>query len=196
MPFQNIYNANVKEESKKLLLREVVRDEESFKIYFKNNFKSLCYYCHLKFGLDIEEAKEAVHVSFIKLWENREKFPAGVLAGAYLQKIITNTYLDVLKHEKVKLKYKTFILKNGSETTVNSGPNDVDYKELSAEINKAVDELPEHMRKIFKLNRYEGLKHAEISSQLGISPKTVETQMSRALFRLKQKLSGYLPSSI
>lgn len=193
MLYHNTYNANTREENKEPLLRDIVRNEESFEAYFKNNFKSLCYYCHLKFSLDLEMAKETVHMAFIKLWNNREKLPGHVSAGIYLQKIITNTYLDILKHEKVKRKHEAYILKTSSETVHDSGFESLDYKELSAEIHKAVSELPEHMRKIFELNRYEGLKHAEISSQLGISPKTVETQMSRALARLRQKLSRYLP---
>ncbi|MEJ7768701.1 MAG: sigma factor-like helix-turn-helix DNA-binding protein [Chitinophagaceae bacterium] len=49
------------------------------------------------------------------------------------------------------------------------------------------------MKKIFELSRYNGLKYAEISSYLNISVKTVETQMSRALVKLRQKLFRYLP---
>jgi RNA polymerase sigma-70 factor, ECF subfamily len=48
------------------------------------------------------------------------------------------------------------------------------------------------MRKIFEMSRYEGLKYSQISSKLAISVKTVETQMSRALVKLRQKLSDYL----
>lgn len=42
--------------------------------------------------------------------------------------------------------------------------------------------------------RYEGLKYAEVAVRLNISVKTVETQMSRALVKLRQKLSGHLLS--
>ena len=48
------------------------------------------------------------------------------------------------------------------------------------------------MRRIFELSRYENLKYAEIASHLNISIKTVETQMSRALVRLRKSLSDYL----
>jgi len=48
------------------------------------------------------------------------------------------------------------------------------------------------MRKIFEMSRNEDLKYAEIADKLSISVKTVETQMSRALVKLRQKLSHYL----
>jgi RNA polymerase sigma-70 factor (ECF subfamily) len=42
------------------------------------------------------------------------------------------------------------------------------------------------------MNRFDGLKYAEIAEKLGISVKTVETQMSKALKILREKLIDYL----
>jgi len=63
---------------------------------------------------------------------------------------------------------------------------------MKADIDSAVLDLPEGMRRIFQLSRFDGLKYAEIARQLNISVKTVETQRSRALIKLKEKLSRYL----
>jgi RNA polymerase sigma-70 factor (ECF subfamily) len=98
----------------------------------------------------------------------------------------------MLRHEKVRLRYEKLFLRNASESISESEFSYTDSKELQADINKAVSELPEQMRTIFELSRYEGLKYAEIARQLDISIKTVETQMSRALAKLRQKLSNYL----
>ncbi len=46
----------------------------------------------------------------------------------------------------------------------------------------AVQKLPAQCRKVFLLRKYEGLPHKEISAQLGISPKTVEAHLTKALF--------------
>ena len=67
-----------------------------------------------------------------------------------------------------------------------------ELKELQNEIDKAVEALPEQMRTVFRLSRYEGLKYAAIADQLGISIKTVETQMTRALVKLRKSLAPYL----
>jgi len=57
---------------------------------------------------------------------------------------------------------------------------------------RAVDQLPERCRLIFTMSREQGLSYAEIARILGISIKTVETQMGRALKALRSRLAGYL----
>lgn len=98
-----------------------------------------------------------------------------------------------MRHEKVKQKHEKHVLQT-SELNYNKTDFDkAEFNELRNNIDKAVAELPEQMRKIFEMSRFEGLKYSEISSKLAISVKTVETQMSRALVKLRQKLSDYLP---
>jgi len=169
-------------------------DEAAFEVFFKKNFIPLCAFCQFKFGFDLDLAKEVVHTGFIKLWETRENLSAGVSIKNYLYKIIVNNSLDIIKHEKVKEKYEKYFLQNVSEADVRKDFGSTDFKKLSADIDKAINDLPEEMRKIFLLSRYEELKYAVIAEQLGISVKTVETQMSRALLKLREKLSHYLVS--
>ena len=52
--------------------------------------------------------------------------------------------------------------------------------------------MPEKCREVFELSRFEGMKYAEIATQLNISVKTVETHMSKALVILKAELRDYL----
>ena len=167
-------------------------DDVAFEILFKNNFTSLCSYCQLKFGFDVDRAKEAVHSGFVKLWESRQQVSVDLPIKSYLYKCITNICLDMLRHQKVRHKHEQFVLQ---KSQVNNDPDvfdNPDIKLLAADIDKAVSALPEQMRIIFELSRYEGFKYAEISAHLNISIKTVETQMSRALVKLREKLSNYL----
>lgn len=182
----------IKNESSMPLCKDIKFDEVAFERFFKNNFSSLCTFCQIKFGFDINEAKEVVHTGFIKLWESRQNLSADVPVKAYLCKIILNICVDILRHQKVKQKHEKYVLRNNVEG-VHNNFHEPDIKYLAADIDKAVSELPVQMRKIFELSRYKGLKYVEISSYLNISVKTVETQMSRALLKLRQKLSKYLP---
>ncbi|MCW3111749.1 MAG: polymerase ECF-type sigma factor [Segetibacter sp.] len=174
------------------LSNDIKFDDASFEIFFKENFKPLCVYAQYKFGFDLDLAKEAVHSSFIKLWESRETISPEPSPKAYLSRIVTNTCLDILKHNKVKQKHEKFILQTASEADNSEGLLGADFKQLNFDIDKAVAELPEQMRRVFELCRYEGLKYADISRHLKISVKTVETQMSRALVKLRQKLANYI----
>jgi RNA polymerase sigma-70 factor (ECF subfamily) len=66
--------------------------------------------------------------------------------------------------------------------------------EIDTALKKAVAELPDRCREVFELSRRDGLKYAEIASVLGISVKTVEAQMGKALRTLRVKLAPWLPS--
>ena len=171
---------------------EIMFDEIAFEKLFRENFNALCIYCQYKFGFDLDVAKEAVHTGFIKLWERRESISTDSSVNAYLTKIITNISLDMLRHNKVRQIHMKDVLRNSSIPTTLKDANLSELKQLTSDIEEAVNGLPDQMRKIFEMSRYEGLKYAEISSRLNISVKTVETQMSRALVKLRQKLADYL----
>ena len=65
--------------------------------------------------------------------------------------------------------------------------------QLEEKLTDALRELPEQCRTIFQLSRFEELKYREIAHQLGISEKTVENQMGKALKLLRIKLADFLP---
>jgi len=167
-------------------------DNLAFEIFFKENFSGLCAYCQYKFGFDLHQAKEVVHIALIKLWESRDTISTDLPVKGYLYKIITNVSYDILRHDKVKQKHEKHVLQNSAFSYNKNDFDKIEFNQLRNNIDKAVSELPDKMRKIFELSRYEGLKYAAIADHLGISVKTVETQMSRALVKLRQKLSDYL----
>ena len=59
-----------------------------------------------------------------------------------------------------------------------------------AAVRRAIDALPPRCREIFLLSREDGLSYGGIATTLGISVKTVETQMGRALKSLRAALEG------
>jgi RNA polymerase sigma-70 factor (ECF subfamily) len=68
----------------------------------------------------------------------------------------------------------------------------VEAGELEARFQRALDELPKQCRAIFQLSRFSELKYREIAEQLGISVKTVEAQMGKALKLLRRQLADFL----
>ncbi|WP_343671292.1 RNA polymerase sigma-70 factor [Chitinophaga sp.] len=167
-------------------------DKAAFKELFKKHYPPLCIYCRLKYSFDIHLAEDIVHSGFIKLWETRQTLASGISPISYLYKIIDNLSLNTLRHEKVKQQHAAHQLRTTSEDISAATFNSIDLKELSAAIDAAIAELPEQMRTIFELRKFEGLKYAEIANRLNISVKTVDTQISRAMSKLKEKLSRFL----
>lgn len=162
-----------------------------YEALFKECFVSFCALYTFKFDFPADTAKELVHIGFIKLWENRDRvLPAS--AKAYLHRTITNAGLDLVKHEKVKQRYVRYVFESDSAERMEVQFDKIDYEQLSADIRKAISRLPQQMRLIFELRRNAGLKYAEIADRLNLSVKTVDTQMSRALAKLRDDLSHYL----
>lgn len=177
------------------MTRNFQDDDAAFERFFKEHFYPLCTWCRYKFGFDEAVAKEVVHTAFIKLWKTRASISSDIPLKAYLHKIIINTGIDVLKRAKVKEKFERYMLQHSNAALTAHLPA-IDLKHLQADIEKAIAELPDQMRTVFELSRYEGLKYAEIAERLHISVNTVETQMARALKKLREKLAGYLTTII
>ncbi len=79
---------------------------------------------------------------------------------------------------------------------INNATDRLKLKELEVQLDKALKELPEQCRTIFQMSRFEELKYMEIAGRLGISVKTVENQMGKALRILRTKLADFLPTII
>ncbi|HEY8893390.1 MAG TPA: RNA polymerase sigma-70 factor [Niastella sp.] len=173
------------------LMHAIKNDAAAFEHFFKIHFASLCTWCRHKYDFDTDIAKEVVHTAFIKLWKNRSTLSEDMPIKAFLHKVIINTSLDILRHAKVRQRFERFVQQR-NESAGSTPQENYDTKKLQADIDNAVSELPDQMRTIFELSRYEGLKYAEIARQLNVSVNTVETQMGRALKKLRIKLAGYL----
>jgi RNA polymerase sigma-70 factor (ECF subfamily) len=167
-------------------------DTESFKLLFHAVYPQLCAYAN-KFLHDINEAEEIVQEVFYKLWKNRKDLDEDESIKGYLFTSVKNNCFHFIEHQKVKDKYATFLLHAYRSVPEAVGSHEIVVaSELEKEFSKALDQLPHQCRKIFELSRVEGLKYAEIANRLNISQKTVETQISRALSKIKLQLKDYI----
>jgi RNA polymerase sigma-70 factor, ECF subfamily len=166
-------------------------NEMVFESVFKDYYNRLCNYA---FGFvdDSDEAEEMVQNTFLNIWESREKIEIHTSIKSYLYRSVQNNCLNRIKHEKVRQTYGNY-QQHHAESFAESASQLVISHELQNQISEAFKSMPPQCRTVFELSRYENLTYAEIAEQLGISIKTVDKHMIKALKIMRDHLKEYLP---
>lgn len=168
------------------------QDEYAFKEIYER-YSGALYLLALKKTKNEAEAKDIVQEIFIVLWNKRAELHFHSSVSSYLFKSVHNRALNIFVHQKYHDDY-IVSLQNYLDETAPQADSLIREKELTLVIDRAIQSLPEKMREIFQLSRYEQLSHKEIADKLGISELTVKTQVKRALraMRLNLGLMVYL----
>jgi RNA polymerase sigma-70 factor, ECF subfamily len=170
------------------------RNEKAFEQVFKEHYKPLHAYAFTLLKDDMA-AEEMVQNVFYKLWERTEGLNITGSVGGYLYRAVHNESLNYIKHQKVRSEHSlrvSYHMDGRGESAARS----VQVKELEEKIRTALSELPEGCRTVFQLSRFEELKYSQIADTLGISIKTVENQMGKALKLLRARLAEFLTIAI
>lgn len=164
-------------------------DIRSFEELFRTYYEPLCRYA-AGFTGNMDAAEEIVQDLFYTLWKERSRLGIVLSVKSYLYGAVRNNALQYLEHLQVKLRYREAITSNTTAYTQRTTPEDnLEYKELQQQISRIVKGLPDRQRKIFCMHRFGGKKYAEIASELSLSIKTVEAEISRALDTLKKNIN-------
>jgi RNA polymerase sigma-19 factor, ECF subfamily len=182
----------VKDSGKLHLLAD--KGQDAFEQVFKSNFKSLHAYAYTIIKDDIM-AEEIVQNVFCRLWEKKDKIDIQTSLAAYLYRSVYHESLNYLKHLKVRSAYNSYAQSHNKNTS-DHAEKKILLGDLENNLNKALSELPEQCRTIFQMSRFEELKYQEIADKLGLSIKTIENQMGKALKLLRLKLADFLPIAL
>ena len=168
-------------EDERTLLEKLARgDRASFDaLYMRYAAKTEEFLCRML--KNRAEAEDITHDLFLKIWQNRSTM-AGVTAfGSYLFRMARNAVYDRFDSRAVRTNFarQTNLLPEYELP-------DVDNRDLLLLIQLAVEKMPGQRQRIFRMSREEGITNDEIARRLGISTRTVENQISRALSELRK----------
>ncbi|MFT6881763.1 MAG: RNA polymerase sigma-70 factor (ECF subfamily) [Marinoscillum sp.] len=161
------------------------KDKRAFELVF-NEFYGLLKSYAMRFMDDSDDAEEVIQDVFVKFWDKCDSLAPDSSIKSYLYRSVHNTCLNFIKHQKVKDNYKDYVMHFMEEASDMEVQQEDDNVKLR--IYEAIDNLTPRCSEIFKLSRFEGLKYQEIADHLGISIKTVEVHMGKALKTLRDKL--------
>lgn len=152
-------------------------DEESFRILFDRYYAFLCLLSN-RYTHNMSLSRDVVQDLFVRLWEKRKEIDIRTSLKAYLTQAVRFNSIRRLKdnHEI----YLENVLVN--ESLNDSAFHDhLEYAEIQSAILEAIKSLPVQCRKVFEKSRFDCLTYKEISKEMGISVKTVEAHISKAL---------------
>lgn len=125
---------------------------------------------------------------FVDLWNKRESIDIHTSLRAYLRRAAVNKSLNYLKSQK-RLQFEdSESLSNMADPGEQNAQRREEKEDLETRLHAAIDTLPEKCRVVFNLSRFEQLSHKEIAEKLGISVKTIENQITKALKVLREAL--------
>lgn len=163
-------------------------DRSAFEALFRLHYRPLCAFA-MGYVKDADRSEDLVQDLFFRLWLDREKLQITTSVKSYLYSAVRNRCLNALKSQgRMRVLNEEL-----DDRMVEVGPMEDEHSERIARVQAAIESLPEERRKVFKLSRYEGLKYHEIAERQGISVKTVENQMGKALKTLREELADLVP---
>jgi len=171
--FQNIKQGNI----------------DSFEVLFRTHYSELCNYA-FRYIRDKDNAEEIVQDLFYKLWEKKETIVIRSSVRSYLYRSVYNNTMMLIR-EKNKRKTTNKLPENSAMIPGDEPDQQMQTSELDEVVQSTLSAMPQKVRRIFEMSRFEGLKYKEIASKLLISIKTVEANMGKALKLFRDNLKEY-----
>lgn len=176
------------ETTQQQLARFYAGDQTALQEIFQLHYPKVCQ-AIFRLVKDATLAEDLAQDVFFRFWQKRDQIQITSSLDAYLRRMAVNEGLGYLRSKKY------FAEEIDAHSHLSAGTTSEDqylHGELADNIQQAIDRLPPKCREVFQLSRFEEMSYQEIATAMGISIKTVENQMGKALRILRQALQHYL----
>jgi len=170
-------------------------EKKAYEVVYNELFGVLYHLC-LNYLHDEKVSEELVQDTFMKLWEIRETLNDQINLRNFLYTITKNNCLNHLRNQKISLKHQEnmkYLEMQFNYDALEKLGNYLQFEELRIKIDVAISKLPTEVIETFRLSRFEELSYRQIADQQGVSIKTVESRITKALRTLRVELKDYLP---
>jgi len=162
-------------------------DEFVFQQVFEEYHEKLYYYSFSKTRSEYL-AEEVTQITFVKLWQSRERLDENLSISIQLFRIAKTTLIDLLRKQHNLSALIDRVKVNETEENSDAINAGIDYNETNRKLMQLIDQLPPVRKKVFEMNRLQGMSYKEIAQELSISIKTVEKHISKAISQLRPHL--------
>lgn len=165
-------------------------DQSAFAQIFENYYQLLVVFAK-KYLNDLDLSKGIVQDFFVRFYEKREEIEIKTSLKSYLYLSVRNTCLNYIEKKNIQNRHHQNIQYTSTELSEEVAEK-IETTEIEHEIFKHIEDLPDQCKRIFKMSRVDSKKNQEIADELKISKRTVETQISKALKILREKLTTHI----
>ena len=161
-------------------------DKQAFNELFLTYYEKLVQFA-VHFLTKTEVAEDIVADIFSNIWMKPGKLSGINNVEAYLYTAVKNACFDQIRREQQRIQKVDMLTAHLSPSNL-----PMETKELKWLLTNAIAALPEQRRLVFLLVKEHGRKSVEVSEILGISVRTVENQLYKAVKTLANEISQYL----
>ena len=166
-----------------MIIREAKRsDLDSIEQIYNEAYKAV-YWTAMAFMKNEADAEDIVQDCFVKMLEGHPSdclHDSHEMAAPLLFRIVHNRCIDELRRYQPQVPIPT-----------DMAEDDVESSFVAARLWTAIDTLPDRCREVFLMAKRDGMTYREIAEELGISERTVEHQVSKALRILRGKSQDF-----
>ena len=137
---------------------------------------------------DRELIKDILQDVFVTLYTRRHELPVDLNIMGYLTNAVKYKVSTLLRDRLSKETHHLSIFQSEQGTAL-SPSFPYEHTELKNRIRASIDTLPEKCRQAFMLNHYSSMSYKDIAQEMGISVKTVEKHIGKALQVLRAALN-------
>jgi RNA polymerase sigma-70 factor (ECF subfamily) len=138
-------------------------------------------------------AADAAQETFLRLWRGFGTRAATALESpaAWLSRTALSASLDLARRRGLRAWGAVDVDPARMPAREASPQEALERAELGARLERALAELPEGQRTVFRLRHQAELPLAEVAALLGVESSTVKTQFARACLRLSRQLRAF-----
>ena len=172
-------------------------DEKAFKTIV-DTWQDMVFNTALGITQNAEDAEDIAQEVFVQVYESVHSFKGESKFSTWLYRITVTKTMDHIRRKKRKKRFAFIQSIFGEQNEIIHDPPDfhhpgvvLDKKETSAELFRAIEQLPDNQKIAFTLNKLEGLNYQEVSEVMNTTIPSVESLLHRAKNNLKKLLENY-----
>jgi RNA polymerase sigma-70 factor (ECF subfamily) len=142
-----------------------------------------------------DAARDVTQDVFVRLWDVRESLSADQSLEAYLYRMARNRAYNHERNRRTRTEKQDDVR---DQTPAQPAPPprpdaQAQADRLEDRLWRWIGELTERQREALVLSRFDGLSHDEVGDVMGISPRTVNNHIVRALKHLRERIDAHEP---